>query len=184
MRTGATTTIRRLSDSQWNGVPSLPLPLAKKSRLTKSSIKTLLIPFFDSNDLIHGDFFLYNRQRGNLRGSFETAAATHTAGSTRVVPVGSGISSPGQTSVSTLRSAWATFSLNARWQFLTPSMFSRSGACRLLVCPPQRSPERLTLCRHCGDPTTCDNGASSDSERSVCWQFPVAVPPMSKVCCS
>ncbi|GBN17142.1 hypothetical protein AVEN_149676-1 [Araneus ventricosus] len=44
--------------------------------------------------------------------------------------------------------------------------------------------KRKKKVRHYSDPATCDNGASSDTERSVCCQFPAAVQPMSKVYCS
>ncbi|GBL96083.1 hypothetical protein AVEN_104322-1 [Araneus ventricosus] len=55
MSRGATSTIRRPSNSPWNGVnchPSLP----QKCRLTKSRIKTLLISFSDRNSLINHEF--------------------------------------------------------------------------------------------------------------------------------
>ncbi|GBM62314.1 hypothetical protein AVEN_157929-1 [Araneus ventricosus] len=53
MSRGATTTIRRPSDSPWNGHRRSP---PKKCRLTKSSIKKLVIAFFDSKGLIHHEF--------------------------------------------------------------------------------------------------------------------------------
>ncbi|GBM40609.1 hypothetical protein AVEN_27196-1 [Araneus ventricosus] len=53
MSRGATSTVKRPSDSPWNSVHFLSTPPSKKCRLTKFRIKTLLIAFLGSKGLIH-----------------------------------------------------------------------------------------------------------------------------------
>ena len=66
----------------------------------------------------------------------------------------------------------------------TPSLFSRFGASRLhFVSLPYISPEMLPFI-DVADQTTHDHGASRDSTRSVCWQFPTVLQQMSEVFCS
>ncbi|GBM61603.1 hypothetical protein AVEN_226874-1 [Araneus ventricosus] len=97
------------------------------------------------------------------------AAATHPAGSATAVPEWTVETAPRQRPSAHCDSREALPRCTQGDSSRTSSIFSRSGTCRLLlVSLPQRSPERLTLFLHCADPTMCDNGFSSDTERNVC----------------
>ncbi|GBM99742.1 hypothetical protein AVEN_237668-1 [Araneus ventricosus] len=161
------------------------VPLPKKYRLTKSRIMMLLIAFFDSKCLIHHEFVpagtTFNAE------SYEGVLKRLLQRIRRIRPQ---LYQSGQ---------WKLLHVNARpHTAIRVRQFLSTRKVTVLEHPPYSadlaSADFFLFPRLKGvlkglrfsdiAQITCDNGASSDTERSVCSQFPAAVQPMSKVYCS
>ncbi|GBM80430.1 hypothetical protein AVEN_145764-1 [Araneus ventricosus] len=147
------------------------VPPPKKYRLTKSRIKTLLIAFFDSKGLIHHEFVPAGTTVNAE--SYEGVLKRLLQRIRRVRPQ---LYQSGQ---------WKLLHVNARpHTAIHVRQFLATRKVTVLKHPPY-SPDLaptdfflfprlkgvlkgLRFSDFCADPATCDNGASSDTERSVC----------------